>query len=408
MVNLYEVKGNIYITSCKFQAANSPSVIHVYSSVVTNGTIVYITKCMFRDSNAALHVIHLQEFDSVSISNCIFQSSFRSIGVYSSKDVVIENCIFQDAISDLALDDSYIIKLYVMGSTNITNCQFRANLYASSAIEQVIQNSTGTVTYITGCVFQDNIVTTGIIDILASVLIDDIYIANCTFWNNTVSYHGGIITVADLEGSNSNFSVTDCTFQHNSVVGVGVTYLSGNTNLYVTNCSFQDLSTIGSTGSVILYGSTSGSIVITDCTFKDSSLSAGAVMGINIESYVHITNCLFQNLSSYPFGIITMLGSIHKYISNCTFQSNVAGGIIIALNSFELNSIILVTRCTFQDSYLHKGEVIASVPVSGSAVMHVINCTFHNMSSIGSLSSAIGFSKNDNIHVIDCTFINRT
>ena len=226
VVNLYEVKGNIYITSCEFQAANSPSVIHVYSSVVTNGTTAYITKCVFRDNNAALHVIHLQEFDSVNISNCIFQSSFRSIGVYNSKYVVVENCIFQDAISDLALDDSDIIKLrYVTGSTHITNCQFHANLYASSVIEQIFQNSTETVTYITGCVFQDSIVTAGIIDILAAVLTDDIYIANCTFWNNTVSYHGGIITVADLVGFNSNFSVTDCIFQHNSVVGVGVIYI---------------------------------------------------------------------------------------------------------------------------------------------------------------------------------------
>ena len=171
----------------------------------------------------------------------------------------------------------------------------------------------------------------------------DLEIINCTFNNN---YHknkayGGAVYLAQPNGG----KIENCTFKDNYVDNheggaLGFSSVVAGTTFTVKNCSFIDNEARNSNngGAIILRGSTSGNIVIDDCTFKgNKAQNGGAIASASTFSEnLQITNCTFENNTARAYG-----GAVYCYktnnngriatISDCKFienSANTGGGAI--------------------------------------------------------------------------------
>ena len=278
------------------------------------------------------------------------------------------------------------IQLVSIEYTLIVNCTFQDS--TSGAISSntnalidtlygavMLYGSTGNVS-ITDCTFQNNSVDDvgGAVKLYGST--GDVSITDCTFQNNSASYGGAVA----LYESTGDISITDCTFQNNSADGGGAVMLFESTgDVSVTSSTFQSNSA-GNGGAVMLGGST-GDVSITDCIFQDNSASYGGTVALyESTGNISITDCTFQNNSADGGGAVMLFESTGDVsITGSTFQTNsasVEGGAVMLGGS---TSNVCFTDCTFQNNSANNGGAVMLFESTGD--VRITGSTFQNNSA---------------------------
>ena len=251
----------------------------------------------------------------------------------------------------------------------------------------------------------------------------DVSITNCTFQNNSATYRGAVL----LLSSTGNVSITNCTFQNNSAATYGSTVLlllSSTGDVSITNCTFQSNSAAYG-GAVGLYGS-SGYVSITNCTFQSNSAAYGGAVGLYGSSgYVSITNCTFQNNSAtYEGGAVGLEGSTGNVsITACAFQNNSAAYHGGAVSFYGFRGYFSITNCTFQNNSATNGGgavwlfgLLLFGPNKNVSMM-ITNCAFQNNVNsatfegavVGGGGAAVGlYGSTYNVIITNCTFQNNS
>ena len=185
-----------------------------------------------------------------------------------------------------------------------------------------------------------------------------------------------------------NILITKCTFKDSSNRAIW-----SQSNIAVT-CSITNCTFINNTGGAVWLSLSPGNVSITNCTFIDNSDGGGGAVWLNLYlANVSITNCAFQNnIATYggSGGAVWLnlyLANIN--ITNCTFQNNSAtnsatygsGGGAMWLNLYTGN--VSITNCTFQNNSATGGGGGGGVllVLSPGDDASITNCTFQNNSA---------------------------
>ena len=144
-----------------------------------------------------------------------------------------------------------------------------------------------------------------------------------------------------MYNSGSSPTVTNCTFNANSVSGHGAGMLNYQSSPTVTNCNFSGNVAAGDGGG--MHNSRS-SQVVTDCTFIGNEGNNGGGL-YNFQSSPSVTDCVFIGNSVALFGGgMSNWDSSSPTVTNCSFAANTAeyGG-----GMFNHSSSPAVCNCTF-------------------------------------------------------------
>lgn len=123
-------------------------------------------------------------------------------------------------------------------------------------------------------------------------------------------------------GGNFSVNIEDCTFDHSACPG-RVYYLSSGqtiTNLTVNNCVFDGTSS--EAGAIYAYGTISGKVSVTNCTFTNNS-GASTIYLKNVPN-VEIDHCTFYNNGARP--IRNENNQNEVMVSNCVVANPSADG----------------------------------------------------------------------------------
>lgn len=146
-----------------------------------------------------------------------------------------------------------------------------------------------------------------------------------------------------IYNSQSNPSLTNCSFQNNNATSNGGAIYNSFSSPSLTNCSFQN-NTITSNGSGGAIFNSRSSPSLTNCNFQNNtaSFSGGAIY--NSESNPSLINCSFQsNNTNENGGAIANDTSPSPSLTNCSFLNNTATGLGGAIRNF--NSTPSLTNC---------------------------------------------------------------
>ena len=202
--------------------------------------------------------------------------------------------------------------------------------------------------------------------------------------------------------------ILNCTFQNSSN---GAILSKSSNNTYIASCVFSD-----TRGGVVALIRSTGSVVITNCTFQNCYSSArdvggGAVSLRRSTGNAHITGRTLQNnLAGSNDGggavsLIQITGNIH--ITGCTFQNNWAdgygAGAAGAVSLSGSTSDAHITDCTFQNNRATIGGAVSLLHITGNA--HITGCTFQNNSCVNG-GGAVVMLISGNANIADCAFQN--
>ena len=274
---------------------------------------------------------------------------------------------------------------YISSSPTVTDCTFTDN----SAVNNGggMYNRSNSSPEVTNCMFTDNSADGNAGGMHNSN--SNPTVTECTFTGNFAGSTGG------MHNSNSSPTVTDCTFSGNS----GTLYYGGgmqnsNSSPTVTNCTFTGNSAGWGGAGMVNWDNSSPSL--TGCAFSNNSALWGGGM-FNRESSPTVDNCTFTGNSASKEG-----GGMYNWeissptVTDCTFTGNSAGG---GGGMYSSGSNPTVTNCTFSgNSATSYGGGMQNWNNSPT----VINCTFTGNSA----SNSAGGMRNSrsNPTVTNCTF----
>ena len=172
-------------------------------------------------------------------------------------------------------------------------------------------------------------------------------LVDCVFTGNTAAGSGAF--GAGMYNSSSAPALTRCTFNANSITGLGIAKFGGgmyNTGSSPTlnNCTFIANSVSRWGGGMY---NTSSSPTLIGCTFTGNSASQGAGGMLNNASSPKLTNCTFSGNSSGTSGggMISQALSA-PVLTNCTFSGNAAVGTGCAGGAmFNGTGLVTLTNC---------------------------------------------------------------
>ena len=144
-------------------------------------------------------------------------------------------------------------------------------------------------------------------------------VTNCTFNGNSVNGDGG-----GMNNNGSSPAVTNCTFSGNTANGNGGGLYNVGSSPTLTNCTFSGNTSNGGDGGGMV--SFSGSPTLINCTFNRNRAGAGGAMYNDGNSSI-ITNCTFSGNSATSSGGGGMVnGAASPTVTNCVFWSNSDSG----------------------------------------------------------------------------------
>ncbi len=397
----------VTISNCTFTANtsenNGGAIRNTSSSTVT------ITDCIFTDNiatNTNAGGIFCEGGTSVTITGCTLARNFPQniTGDYTDGggnnldyriDIDTNNSAdyrsIQEAINASADGDI----LTVMPGTYVENLNMsgKAITLQSSAPEDpdtiaatiidggangsviTCNSKEGSNTVISGFVITNGSGTVHMVDTLycgGGIYINNSSptITNCTFQDNTVSYDGG-----GIFNIFSSPTITNCTFTNNSANrGGGVNNASSTPTM--ESCTFKDNIASYYGGGVFNFNCT---ITMESCTFKDNVTDDSGGGMYNYQSSLTMGNCIFSGNSAYYGSGIYFLSTSSTTVNRCTFSNNTAS--YNGSGMYNKDSSPTVNNCTF----------IANRSDSGSGIYNfqstpeVCNCVFTaNRSDSGS------------------------
>ena len=189
-----------------------------------------------------------------------------------------------------------------------------------------------------------------------------------------------------------NILITNCTFEDSSNTAIFSESSNNTVSIRIAYCLF-----IANGGGAVWWTLSTGDVSIKECTFQSNSANGvgGAVLLYGSTGDVSITNCAFHSNSAVAGGGVCSYQSTGDVsITNCTFQNNSAtigggGGVLFS----ESTGTVSIKNCIFQNNSVTGGDL----PMCGGGVafnkstrdISITNCTFQN-NSITGISSTSG------------------
>ncbi|KAL5497502.1 hypothetical protein EMCRGX_G013978 [Ephydatia muelleri] len=207
-----------------------------------------------------------------------------------------------------------------------------------------------------------------------------------------------------------NILITDCTFQNSSNTAI-YSYSLNHTSITIADCLFTNNN--GDDGGAVFLKLLTGDVRISNSTFQNNSANYGGGVSLSDSTGdVSITNCTFQNNSAtYNGGGVRFYGSTGNVsITNCTFQNN--GATYNGGGGGGGGGKVSITNSGFQgNSAINIGGGV-SVQISTSDVT-IKNCTFQKNSVIASQDASNGgsvilYALKGDVSITDCTFQNNS
>ena len=200
---------------------------------------------------------------------------------------------------------------------------------------------------------------------------------------NRTDDNGGVFNLkfGTIIFENCNFNNNKAASTSSGKGGGGVANIYTPQACIFKNCAFEDNSANENAGAV--YKSSSGTLTIEGCTFKNSSgLEGGAIYQTGGTS--NISNCVFQNNKATMSGnnwrgggaiCVTGANTVAN-ISNCTFTGNTASsgaGGAIRVNQ----SLAKIDNCVINENTAKRGGAIL-VHTQGKCFMHNVKILDNN------------------------------
>ena len=270
------------------------------------GSALKLYDSVFTDHVSHLTVILLVSFSDYSKTNLI-------------SDLHVENCLFENNTSR----SNGVIYLDELGTGSIVNSSFRNN---------VITSSGGTIS----------------LDSAYSATVED-----CLFENNS-AIRGGAIYVPTYDGqSQSNVTITNCTFSKNIASEYGGAIYAKNSLLKISNSNFNDNVAGNNGGAVCTY---SGETRISNCSFDENSAGYGGALFLKSDEVSVVKSSFVKNIASQTGGAIY---SNTKKVSSsgCSYVKNSANKASIVYGLFNAK----VTKYTSASGSV-KLKIILSSP----------------------------------------------
>lgn len=191
-------------------------------------------------------------------------------------------------------------------------------------------------------------------------------IENCTFEDINCTSGGAVIYGTGHSSSNSNISISNCTFINNTSKVGGAIYINcqsgGSCPVTITNCTFRNNKATGSytytdgkardsgTNSTVSGGGAiycTQPLTVTNCTFDGNEASGYGGGAINVPLATNkysITDCKFiGNKAAYGGGIYAHADSTKSSVINCIFENNVVtsdGGGVYRVRNISYSSFL--------------------------------------------------------------------
>ena len=247
-----------------------------------------------------------------------------------------------------------------------------------------------------------------------------------------ITITGSSNTTVRCEGEGTVFAFMPAqklTMERITFINCGI-HLASVENILITNCTFKDSSNRA------IWSQSHTAVSITNCTFVNNSAAngggGGAVWLSLSAGNVSIIHCTFQNNNATGGGDYIGGGGVEFYqtnssvsITNCTFQNNkatsgygdVGGG---AVDFYQTNSSVSITNCTFQNNIVTNGGY---GNVGGGGVnfwistgnISITNCTFQSNNATNGGSGYIGggggvcsYQSTGHFSITNCTFQNNS
>ena len=201
----------------------------------------------------------------------------------------------------------------------------------------------------------------------------DLDFNDCYFYNNVGSYIGGAIRI----GAATAVDFSSCIFEANSGAQYGGAVGFSKGAITFDNCSFID-NECAYQGSH-LRGSSTSSVVCTDCTFSGGTNTAtqfgggGAVHASYMSGTVDFLRCILFNNSTASTGYG---GAVHfeesaGSMTNCVMYQNTAsvGGAVVVSST-----TVQFTNCTMADNDCSTASSGGAIRVRVSATANLTNC----------------------------------
>lgn len=183
---------------------------------------------------------------------------------------------------------------------------------------------------------------------------------SCDFSNNTGASCGGVLQAT----TSSTVTFNNCTFTSNSAVTGGVFSIQGTTGVTCNDCTFTTNSATKYGGSgdhkdvgagAIVLRTSGDAIALTRCTFDRNTVTGmgGAIAAINTNTTITATDCLFTgNNAESGWGSAIHVSknlSCRIYLNGCLFKGNTASSRgVVGMNT--ANSLLYMNRVTFKDN----------------------------------------------------------
>ncbi len=300
--------------------------------------------------------------------------------------------------------------IYALSPVNINQCQFFNNFGRSGACVYLPTSAGGST--ITNSTFSWNSTSTNSPGVMANE-VDGLSISDCTFNNNSV-VRGAFYALrsnnvmmekctfdinVNTEGpgaamwvyNTENMTILNSTFTNNRANYGGAIYyrgdellnMEGAENFTLTGCTFTDnAATTGNTGGGAIRNFR-GSYTLDDCTFKGntSTGSGGHIRNSTDGDEVVYKNCLFEDGNTSRYGgAHTCYGEGNYTITNCEYIKNSCVNFGGAVNSGQGAYSVTFDNCTFAENKSTTSSGGALFVQNDSTNLFVLNSYFENNS----------------------------
>ena len=186
-----------------------------------------------------------------------------------------------------------------------------------------------------------------------------------------------------------NILITDCTFQNSSNTAI-YSHSPNHTSITIADCLFTNNN--GDDGGAVWLCLSNSDVSIENCTFQNNSATSkgGGVRFYDSNGNVSITNCTLQNNSAtYGGGGVWLdLSTGDVSITDCTFQNNSAtdggngGGGGGGMSVYVSTGDVSITNCTFQYNSATNGHGGGVLLRLSACNASITNCTFQYNSAL--------------------------
>ena len=320
--------------------------------------------------------------DSVSIAQSAFtRSIYDTLIISDFSAVTMEQVTISDARPDLVqFGFAGVVNVSQCGNVELSHCLITRNVVRARSIIQMEEND---VSVVSNCSFHDNLV---ILDnplgVIFLLLTPTVSVSDCSFQNNSVGSQGFVVAIRD-----GSVNVTTSTFTGNRVSLRSAILVLSSTNAQVTrsnftgnvvdsrgiiqtfsmsgfiSCCYFQKNSVGSGGGIIRTVSGMNSIYVTNSTFTENAASSGAGIihvGFQGSNYVGVVSSVFTfNRVNSSEGIIISDSSATGLLS--VFASDFSHNTAPAIRN-DASGIEVTVDCTH--FYNNSGNVESSQQIN--------------------------------------------